>query len=289
MNRLIKLLQLFSRVRSYRSLTRENNVKNSGFSCEQSELENPTAKILYFITFRSPYMEHFHSVIFGILSFTVLFSLVFNMYDSGITGYAIKSLHTPELVSAPAAWVERRYVCDLYNRDDCINCCEAVRKFTKGPAVLMDYESCIAKMPKRKTEDAAHVWEDCIRIASGLKPKYNLFEVVEEPTTPEPPIEMPYAPEFPAAPPVSAPPEQVLQPSLPPPEQLSSPPLIEQPAAQPPAEQPQPLPVTSQPQLQVQQPAALAPYKICSLLRKKPERPLVFMPFHPLMVASVIC
>ena len=209
-------------------------------------------------------MKHLHSFLLCTIAFSLVFAFVLHMYEAGITAYAIKTLHKPELVSAPAAWVERRYICDLPNRQDCIDCCEAVRTFAKGPAVLMDFESCIAKMPKRKIDDTAHVWEDCIRVASGLKPKYGLVEVVEELPVPETPAEMPFVPEL-ALPPVQ---EQ--------PQQLPPTPLQEQQA-----------PVQIQPL--VREPDTLAPYVICSLLRKKPERPLVFMPFHPLMVASVVC
>ena len=216
-------------------------------------------------------MEQFYSVILGILAFSVVFGIVLNINDEGISGYAIKTLHKPEL-NAPVAWVERRYICDLPNRNDCIDCCESVRRFTKGPAVLMDYESCIVKMPKRKVEDASHVWEDCIRVVSGLKPKYGLVEIVEEPEVSETPAEMPIVPKVPTIPPASLPslPEPAMQPS-----------------PQPVVEQPQSLPVQTQPY--IQQPGTLAHYKICSLLRKKPERPLLFLPFHPLMVASIVC
>lgn len=137
--------------------------------------------------------------------------------ERSIQGAGIKTM-APD-IATPKHWVERRFICDLPNRQDCIDCCSAVKEFTKGPAAIVDFESCTAGIPPNRVDAVKNVWEDCIRVKSGLPPKH----------APPPAIEAP---------------QQILP---------------------------------------------LAPYSICSLLTRKPQRPAVFFPYHPVMVASVVC
>ena len=162
-----------------------------------------------------------------IVGFFVLVGF-FAVKETASEGYAIKTLHKIEM-EVPKEWVERRYICDLPNRDDCITCCDEMRRYTKGLAELVDYESCIVSMSKSKEKNAPLVWENCIRVASGLP-----LKIIEAP---------PVGEVFDVLPQINAP-KRLLP---------------------------------------------LAPYKICSLLKKKPERSLIFMPYHPMMIASIIC
>src|SRR3989344_4712713 len=79
-------------------------------------------------------------------------------------------------VGGPKHWVERRYICDLPNRDDCVACCDQIKEWTKGPAIIMDYESCIFKVPPKMAEDSKKVWNNCIRAKAGLEPLEVPFE-----------------------------------------------------------------------------------------------------------------
>lgn len=135
-----------------------------------------------------------------------------------ITGNYVKSLRKPEL-SGGEDWVTRRYVCDLPNRNDCYACCDEIQEFARGGAALLDLESCVVKMPPFRTQEAEHVWEDCIHVKAGLQPKYSRTPLTKAPAS-----------------------------SLP-----------------------------------------LAPYTICALLQQKPEQPTLFFPYHPIMIASIIC
>ncbi|MBI4016815.1 MAG: hypothetical protein HY363_03930 [Candidatus Aenigmarchaeota archaeon] len=137
-----------------------------------------------------------------------------------VQGFAIK-VAGPD-IGGPTHWEERRYICDLPNRADCIACCDEVKLFTKGPAAIVDYESCIFKVPKAMIDGSKRVWDNCIRVKAGLAPLEVPLEEIPE----------------------LAAPRKLLP---------------------------------------------LAPYKICSLLKKKPEKSRLFLPYHPIMIASLVC
>jgi len=160
------------------------------------------------------------------------FFLVIILLLSGLTilnepqGAAVKG-GVVEL-GGPKHWVERRYICDLPNRDDCIACCDEIKAWANGPAILIDYESCVFKVAPQMAEQSKSVWNNCIRVRAGLEPLESVVPFDELPGE---------IPEIGA-------PRKLLP---------------------------------------------LAPYKICSLLKKKPEKPRLFMPFHPIMIASLVC
>ncbi len=110
--------------------------------------------------------EEFASILVGIIVLLAGFTVFINEpQGAAVKGSVIK-------LEGPKQWVERRYICDLPNRQDCIRCCNEIKKYTRGPTVLIDYESCVAKMPKKFVTETKKIWEDCIRQAAGLQPKY---------------------------------------------------------------------------------------------------------------------